>query len=175
MNSTKRRWWQKMAEKSPSWRGFRKTWFHRWAGATLAMPIWSKDVLNDLSIWILFVLFFSGNCEARPPLYSCRFPRRPLWGVKSCTDALIYHEVQPQVLVSEQSLVPSTTVETGTVVWREQIQTVILNWYIEWNVIHLNSTMVRGCPVHKNPYFDIHRSSDGTGCVSTTQLICKQS
>lgn len=38
-------------------------------------------------------------------------------------------------------------------------------WYIELNVIHLNSTSL---------YFDIHKNSDGTSCVSTTQLICMQ-
>lgn len=54
-------------------------------------------------------------------------------------------------------------------------KTVILNWYIEWNVIHFNSTIVSGCSVHKNPHFGIHIRSDGTGCVFTTQLICKQS
>lgn len=36
MNSMKRRWWQKTAGKSPSWRGFRKIWFHRasWSSTT---------------------------------------------------------------------------------------------------------------------------------------------
>ena len=76
---------------------------------------------------------FSGNCEARPPVYSCRFPHHPLWGVKHCTGP-ICHEAQPQVLISEQSVVP-VTVETGT--------SVTFNWYHEWNVIHLNSAMVR--------------------------------
>lgn len=30
-------------------------------------------------------LCLSGNHKARPPLHSCRFPHRPLWGVKRCT------------------------------------------------------------------------------------------
>lgn len=54
-------------------------------------------------------------------------------------------------------------------------KTVVVNWYIEWNVIHFNSTIMSGCPVHKSPHFGIHIRSDGTGCVSTTQLKCKQS
>lgn len=150
MNSMKRRWWQKMAEKNPSWRGFRKIWFHRWARATF----W-KFLSGWILFWMIFlnlkIVYFPGNCEARPPLYTCRFPHRPLWGVKSCT-GLIHYEMQPQQSASEQCLFPVSKHYGQT--WncglerKRKIQTVIFNWYIEWNVIHLNSTMVRGCPVH---------------------------
>lgn len=99
----------------------------------------------------------TGHREARPPVYSCGFPHRPLWGVKCCTGQILY-ETLPQLLFSEkkkesdQSLVPISSVvdKTGTV-WsgerKSDIQYDIFNWCIEWNVIHLNSTIIRGCPV----------------------------
>lgn len=43
---------------------------------------------SDRCFWMIHhseYFIFSGNCEARPSLYSCRFPHRPLWGVKSST------------------------------------------------------------------------------------------
>ena len=40
MNSTKRQWWQKTAERSPSWRGSRKIWFHR--------LVWVKTIKKSI-------------------------------------------------------------------------------------------------------------------------------
>lgn len=152
MNSTKRRWWQKMAERSPSWRGFRKIWFRRWERATSCRCRSGWRLVWTLPEAEHDVICFSGYCEARAPLYSRRLPDHPLWGVKS---------------VHRYSSQPSRVPDSKSQVWPGDPQE---NCHMtgEFNCSQSG-------PVHNNPHFDIHVYSDGDGCVSTTQLICKQS
>lgn len=70
--------------------------------------------MNYLLIWIF--VYFLGNCEAGPPLYTCRFPRRPLWGVKSCTRLKCSSCFSSRSKVLSQY--QSSKVEDGAEVWR---------------------------------------------------------
>lgn len=120
----------------------------------------------------------TGNGEAWPPLYTCRFPCRPLWGVRSCT-GLIYCEVHPQVYSSRSKVVLVSKHSSQD--WScglERKRKIKLSYktdiyWMKCYTFEFNFGQMVPCS-QKNPYFDIHKSSVGTGCVSTTQLICKQ-
>lgn len=60
---------------------------------------------------------FSGHCEARPPVYSCRFPHRPLWDVN-----VGWSTMRCRRRLSRWSLVPvpSVVVNTGPVLRRDK-------------------------------------------------------
>lgn len=120
--------------------------------------------------YCLFCFFFQGIVKLDHPCIHVDFPiiLCEVWKVAldwSCLKWSHRYSSQSKIQSSPQALRSSLNSSLET-----RRKTVILNWYIEWNVIHLNSTIVRGCP-----HFDIHIRSDGTGYVSTTQLICMQS
>lgn len=78
--------------------------------------------------------YFSGHCEARPPVYTCRLPHRPLWGVKCCTGQIL-HEVLPQELFLEKRVGPKSCSNVKRCgqdwncgVWREK------KWNSIWHI-----------------------------------------
>lgn len=128
----------------------------------------------------------TGHREARPPVYSCGFPHRPLWGVKCCTGQILY-ETLPQLLFSEKkkrvgpkscSNLKCCGQDWDCVVRREKKRYSI--WHIQ--LMHWMKCYTFEFNYHQRvPCFTkIHILTftevvKVTSCVSTTQLICKQS
>lgn len=114
--------------------------------------------------------FLSGNCEARPPVYSCRFPHCPLWGVTLHRTDLLWGAAT-QVPFFWWTLCSSPEHwhrdRTCGLQRPENIQNKMLYFWIS-----LWSKSALFTEIHN---IDVHKSSDSTGCVSSTQLICKQS
>lgn len=81
MNSMKRWWWQKTAERSPNWSGFRKTLFHRWEKLFNILHCWlnKKKQTNrqkplNSSMTVLLLSYSQGIVKLDHPCIHVDFP-----------------------------------------------------------------------------------------------------
>lgn len=80
MNSTKRRWWRKTAERSPNWSGFRKTLFHRWERLCNILHCWlskkqtNRETPSGSPITVLPLSYFQGIVKLDHPCIHVDFP-----------------------------------------------------------------------------------------------------
>lgn len=76
MNSMKRRWWQKMAERSPNWSGSRKILFHRWERPCHILRGWLmvRKKKTDSPMTVLLLSNFQGIVKLDHPCIHVDFP-----------------------------------------------------------------------------------------------------